>query len=546
MKRLWILLLILLLSCGEEKRFEGPAPSGGSEWYKEVVFYQIFPRSFKDSNGDGIGDLKGITEKLDYLEELGIGGIWLNPVFPSPYKDSGYDVSDYYGINPDYGDMKDFEELLHEAHRRNIRIFLDGVFNHTSDQHEWFKESRKSRESPKRNWYIWSDTPYFSCNDIFVMPGTFGSKRWTYDAETDQYYFHQFLKEQPDLNFWNEEVQNAIINVVRFWLEKGVDGFRLDVPHSYFEEPWNNLCLHRDETHKFLKKLREVLDEYKGRAMIGEVWGLPAQINRYLGDGKDELHMIFNFVLTFALYSSVLFGGKEFVEWVLDETFLSFPEGGWQGVAIGNHDIPRSYSIVGEDDEKAKTLAFLQMTLPGTPFVYYGEEIGIKNGEKMVVDWRDIARTPMQWNDDEFGGFSSKNPWLPLSENYRIKNYEGERKDPDSLYNFYKKLIRMRNSLPQLRKRGYIPVNTQKSGIFAYFRGEGEDWVLVIANLSFFDEIIKIDLRSSPWEKVRGKVVNVFTHEKFPEITDKNFSAYQIYVPGYFRGVFVVEKNKKY
>jgi alpha-glucosidase len=543
MKKLWVLFLIFL-SCAEEKRFDEGAPSQGPEWYKEVVFYQIFPRSFMDSDGDGIGDLKGIIEKLDYLEELGIGGVWLNPIFPSPYKDSGYDVSDYYGINPDYGDMEDFEELLNEAHKRNIKVFLDGVFNHTSDQHEWFKESRKSRDSPKRNWYIWADNPYFFCKDIFVMPGTFGGERWTYDAQTKQYYFHQFLKEQPDLNFWNEEVQNAIIDVVKFWLEKGVDGFRLDVPHSYFEEPWKNLCLHRDETHEFLKKLRKVFDEYDGRAMIGEVWGLPSQINRYLGDGNDELHMIFNFVLTFALYSSVLFGGKEFVEEVLDETFLSFPDGGWQGVVIGNHDIPRSYSIVGEDDEKAKNLAFLQMTLPGTPFVYYGEEIGIKNGEDkdIVVDWRDIARTPMQWNGGENAGFSTKKPWLSPSGNYKIKNYESEKKDDQSLYNFYKKLIRMRNSLPQLRKRGYIPVDTKESGIFAYFRGEGDNWVLVILNLSFFDKMIRIDLRGSPWKEIRGNVLDVFNNEKLPDITDKNFSSYQIYVPRKYRGILLPEK----
>lgn len=534
-----IFFLIILLSCAEgEKRFDSGAPSQGPEWYKEVVFYQIFPRSFMDSDGDGLGDLKGIIEKLDYLEELGIGGIWMNPIFPSPYKDSGYDVADYNGINPDYGDMNDFKELLDEAHRRNIKIFLDGVFNHTSNEHEWFKESR-NKNSPKSNWYIWTDEPYFICKDILDV-GTFGVERWTYDRERGQYYFHQFLPAQPDLNFWNEDVQNAILDVVRYWLDMGVDGFRLDVPHSFFEDPLNNFCLHRDETHNFLKRLRRVFDEYEGRAMIGEVWGLPFQINRYVG--KDELHMVFNFVLTFALYSSLLFGGKEFVNDVIYETFLSFHKGGWQGIAVGNHDLPRSYSILGENDQKAKNLAFLQMTLPGTPFVYYGEEIGIKNGKDVVIDWRDCARTPMQWNDDENGGFSKEKPWISLSENYKVKNLESEKRNPSSLYNFYKKIIRMRNSLPALRKGGYIPIDTKKSGIYGYFRGEGDEWVLVLINLSLFDERIKIDLKETPWEKKRGKLLDIFNNEKLPEITDKNISSYALYLPRNFRGLIILEK----
>ncbi len=539
MKR-FLFLLVIFLSCAEEKKFDKKAPSGLPEWFKEVVFYQIFPRSFMDSDGDGIGDLRGIIERLDYLEDLGIGGIWLNPIYPSPYKDSGYDIADYYGINPDYGDMKDFEDLLYEAHRRNIKIFLDGVFNHTSDQHPWFLESRSNRENPKRNWYVWSDSPYFNCNDIIVMPGTFGGERWTYHQKTDHYYFHRFLKEQPDLNFWNEDVQNAIIDVVRFWLEKGVDGFRLDVADSYFEDLLNNLCVHRNETHEFLKKMRRVFDEYEGRAMIGEVWGLPSQINRYTGN--DELHMIFNFILTYALYSSALFGGKEFVDNVLHETFLSFPEGGWQGIVIGNHDIPRSYSIMGENDERAKNLAFLQMTLPSTPFVYYGEEIGINNGKDVVVDWRDIARTPMQWNDKENAGFSSKKPWIPPSGNYKIKNVESERKAPSSLYNFYRKLIRTRNAIQPLRKRGYISVDTKDNGVFAYFRGEEDDWVLVILNLSFFDKIIKIDLTGTPWEKKRGEVLDAFNDEKVLALTEENFTSYSIYMPVNQRRILILEK----
>lgn len=530
-------MFLLFLSCGKKEEFGSNAPAINGEWYREVVFYQIYPRSFMDSDGDGIGDLKGITSRLDYLEDLGIGGIWLNPVYPSPLVDLGYDVSDYKNIHPDLGTMIDFENLLKEAHKRNIKIFIDGVFNHTSEEHEWFKESRGRKDNPKRNWYIWAPVPYFDCRDILTIPGTFPPERWTYDALTGEYYFHRFYSGMPDLNYKNPEVQEAILDVIRFWLEKGVDGFRLDVADSYVEDEGKSLCMHQEGTHQFLKRMREVFDEYEGRAMIGEVWGFPSEINKYLGNGKDELHMIFNFILTFALYSSVLFGGKDFVEEVLEETYLSFPEGGWQGIVVGNHDLPRSYSIMGENEEKSKTLAFLQMTLPGTPFIYYGEEVGIKNGREIVVDWRDSARTPMHWNDEENGGFTRGKPWIGMSDNFREKNVEKEKRDKDSLYNFYRKLIRMRNAVPEMRKAGFIPVETGDGNVYAYFRGEGRDWVLILINLSFNAREIKIDLRTTPWRDLRGALHDIWNNEELPPVKEENSSSYRIYLPANYRGI---------
>lgn len=518
-KKILIFLLIVstgFFGCEKSKEiYDSKAPKIDSpEWYKEVVFYQIYPRSFKDSDGDGIGDLKGIIEELDYLEDLGVGGIWLNPIYPSPLVDLGYDVSDYKNIHPDLGTMSDFLTLLDEAHKRNIRVFIDGVFNHTSDEHEWFIASR-NREPSKVDWYIWAPQPYFDCRDVPYIPGAFSPSRWTRDPVRGEFYFHRFYSRMPDLNYKNSQVQEAILDVMKFWLDKGVDGFRLDVADSYFEDELNSLCLHQKETHEFLKKMRELFNRYENRAMVGEVWGLPSKINEYLGNGNDELHMIFNFFLYFPLAGGALLGGGEMIYSFLEQTYMKFPPGGWHAIVLGNHDLPRIFWLLGEDINKAKIAAFLQMTLPGTPFIYYGDEIGMTNGQNIVVDRRDGARTPMQWNCSENGGFTEGRPWLSLSPNYRTNCVEREKEEEDSLYNFYRRLIRMRNALTPLRAGGFEPLKLSFPEIVAYLRFKDEnDWVMVVLNLSPRTLYITVNLKGTLIENFRGKLIDLLNDDR--------------------------------
>lgn len=512
------------------------------DWYRSVVFMEIFPRSYQDSDGDGIGDLPGLTSKLPYIADLGIGGIWLTPIYPTPFLDSGYDVADYTAINPDYGDMGDFLALLDKAHDLGVRVFLDGVFNHSSYEHEWFVESRSSRDNPKRDWYIWADEPLFDCRNPFP-PGAF-REQWTFDETTGQYYYHHFLSEMPDLNFSNPEVQEAIKDTLRFWLDLGVDGFRLDVAYLYYED--EQYCDHHPLTHQFLKEMRAVLDEYDDRAMVGEVVGLPRDIIAYLGDGSDELHMIFNFDLTYAAYPSFFLGTPFFIDLLMNATYEQYPLGGQGANFLSNHDFFRDYGLLFRNESLCKLASAMLLTLPGTPFLYYGQEIGMANGTEIVVDYRDSARTPMHWDDSTNAGFTMGEPWIRMAHNHRQNNVKLEAEDPDSLLNHYKRMIRLRNETEVLNMGDFNTVPTGSLSTYAYFRSTDNDSILVVLNFSKSPAAFSLDLRNTPWHGRAGPVLDLFSRQYFTDLDEENFKKYPITLSGYGFAVLMVIENSDY
>lgn len=486
-------------------------------WWKTGVIYEIYPRSFKDANGDGVGDLRGIIAMLDYLNDgtpqsLGVDAIWITPFYPSPFFDFGYDVMDYCGIDPLFGTMEDFEELVREAHQRNIRIVIDLVYNHSSHLHPWFQESRKSKDNPKRDWYIWRD-PAPNGKRPNNWQAVFGGSAWTWDAATEQYYLHSFLQEQPDLNWRNPEVQKALFDIICFWMEKGVDGFRLDVINLIFKDaefPSNPACFGRrpyemqrhihdrnqPEAHTALKAMRSLVDRYGEKMLVGEI-----NLDRdedgttaasFYGGANDELHLAFNFEFLECPWQASAFKAA------VERWECSLPEGGWPNYVLSNHDYPRHYSryAKGEETEaRARLAALMLFTLRGTPFLYYGEEIGMRNVR--VPRWRfqdpvgkrywpfhpgrDEERTPMQWTGGEQAGFSTQNPWLPLPRDYTLRNVKAQEQDPDSLLNFYKKLIWLRKRTPTLLTGSYKTLSELPDDIFGYIReGEGERYLTLL------------------------------------------------------------------
>ncbi|MGQ9630371.1 MAG: glycoside hydrolase family 13 protein [bacterium] len=491
------------------ERFEG-------SWWREGVIYEIYPRSFADSNGDGVGDLPGLIGKLDYLNDgtpnsLGIDAIWLTPIYPSPLYDFGYDIKDYRDIDPIYGSLRDFDRLVAECHRRGIRVIMDLVMNHTSHEHPWFVESRSSRESPKRGWYIWRDGkgPGVPPNN---WRSVFGGPSWEWDEATRQYYYHFFLKEQPDLNWRNPEVFEAMSEVVRFWLDRGVDGFRLDAINFLFEDPdlrdnppkFGLRAFNRQEhiydanlpeTHDVLKKLRGITDEYPERMMVGEVYVFdPKEAAKYYGDG-DELHLAFNFEFLRNRWGASGFR-RSVAAW---EEALS--EVGYPTYVLSNHDQPRHYSRYsrgGKPDARAKVAAALLLTLRGTPFLYYGEEIGMRNvriPKSQLKDpvgvryWplsvgRDPERTPMQWSGEAGAGFTKGTPWLPIAPDFRERNVASQSADPNSLLNFYRKLIWLRKRTPALLRGNYRCLDSENPDCFSFLRADGNQRVLVSLNFS--------------------------------------------------------------
>jgi len=489
----------------------GKKQENKSLWWKNGVIYQIYPRSFQDSNNDGIGDLKGITSRLDYLQWLGIDCIWLSPIFPSPMTDFGYDISDYQGIHPLFGTMEDFDELLLQVHQRNMKLLLDLVPNHTSDQHPWFLESRSSRNNPKRDWYIWHDG-----KEDGELPSNwlsvFGGHAWEWDELTVQYYYHAFLKSQPDLNWRNPEVQKAMLDVMRFWLDKGIDGFRVDVmwhmikdaelrdnpvsPDSVFNSEdliYDYLIptytTDQPEVHDIVKMMRKVMDDYNEKVLIGEIYLPVKELVAYYGQKEDEAHLPFNFQLL------TLPWDPQQIAAVINEYEGVLPEGGWPNWVLGNHDKTRISSRVGRS--QARVAALLLLTLRGTPTVYYGDEIGMRDVPipiHEVVDpqglnmpdlniSRDPARTPMQWSDKDFAGFSLYKPWLRLPDDFRRVNVENQKTDPYSMLSFYKKLLQIRRREPALHIGNYIPVYADKQMI-AYMRKFENDRFLIVLNLS--------------------------------------------------------------
>ncbi|MCX6248649.1 MAG: alpha-glucosidase [Bacteroidetes bacterium] len=489
-------------------------------WWKHGVFYHIYPRSFYDSNNDGIGDIRGIIRKLEYLSELGISAIWISPLYQSPMHDFGYDISDYRTIDPVFGDLEDFRSLLREAHERGIRIIMDLVMNHTSVEHPWFIESCSSRDNPKRDWYIWRDGLFRGKPNNWRS--AFGSSAWEYDKPTGQYYLHSFLKEMPDLNWRNKELRNTYFKEVRFWLDLGVDGFRLDVINMivkdkkfrnnplFFGIPWIQKHVYtrnRPKSIRITHLLRKLLDEYVDRMCVGEIYSLPpgdpARSAGYLGSGDDAINLAFDFSLMFQPWNA------RKVCACLTTWYDHIPVNGWACNVLSNHDLFRSNSRFGKKKnfyEKSKLLAVLLLTVKGTPFIYYGEEIGMTNGrltKKQIVDplgkkfWplfkgRDRARTPMQWTPGKNAGFSEASPWLPVNPEFPELNVETESSDPASLLNLYRQLIRLRNETETLQSGDWVPLIKGGNGILAFLRILGDDSVLVLLN--FRNKISKIFL----------------------------------------------------
>lgn len=493
------------------------------KWWQEGIIYQIYPRSFADSNGDGFGDIPGITSRLDYLADLGVDAVWLSPIYPSPDADFGYDVADHIAIDHRYGSMEDFDKFCSRAHKLGIRVILDMVMNHTSDQHEWFKESRSSINHPKRNWFIWMN-PTEKGGVPNNWQSSFGGSAWEYDNQSGQYYLHSFLKEQPDVNWRNPDLRKAQLDVFRFWLEKGVDGFRLDVFNAYFKDAKfrNNpgkfglrsfdrqehlYDINQPEMMDFLNEFRALLDEYPDRYAVGETYVTSIQ-NTIQYTGKDKLHTAFSFDY---FGSEISFPWN--AEFIKERTALRdslFAENEvYPTTVFSNHDKPRAagrtankWRNKGEDDYQALLAMTLLLTLKGTPFMYYGEEIGMRDiqlGRSEIMDppgkkyWpvykgRDGCRSPMQWDETEYAGFSNHKPWLKIHPDYLHRNVNSQKKDPGSIYNFTKKLISIRRTKDALRRGTYRCFYRSDTGVLAYERkyifGEISQRIIIYLNFS--------------------------------------------------------------
>ncbi len=530
------ILLLVLTSLGVEAQ---TSSSTDAPWWKHAVLYEIYPRSFADSNNDGIGDLQGITSKLTYLKDLGIDAIWISPCYPSPQKDFGYDVSDYENIDPMYGTLADFDVLEQKARQDHIRIIMDFVLNHTSDQHKWFLDSRSSKTSAHRDWYIWRDGkgPGKPPNNWI---SDFGGPAWTFDEKTGQYYYHYFEAAQPDLNWRNPAVKDAMFDVTRFWYRHGVAGFRLDAVDTLFEDPQlrDNPVLpgksefgdpemtnkYNDklaENHEVLRQLRTVADQ-NDAVLVGETWtDNIGELKEYYGAHDDELQLPMDFMFTTV---NVLSAAKFRTQIALEESSKE-----WPVYVISNHDMERSYNRFGDgkhNDQIAKVMAGMYLTLRGTPIMYYGEELGMENNDPKrkedvkdplgVSGWpqnkgRDGERTPMQWDNTQNAGFTSGTPWLPVPDSYKTHNVASESKDPNSVLNFYKRLLALRRASEALLDGRYISLNQNDPNVLAYLRdykgNGGEETVLVVLNMSANDESVQLDLASTGVRAVKREAL---------------------------------------
>ena len=493
-------------------------------WWKNAVVYQIYPKSFQDSNGDGIGDIQGIISRLDYLEELGIDAVWISPMYCSPQDDNGYDISDYQDIDPMFGSLDDMEELIEKAKEKNIRIIMDLVLNHTSDEHRWFLEAKKSKDNPYHDYYVWRDgVEGVYPND---MKATFGGPAWEWVPELQQYYFHQFSVKQPDLNWENPKVRREIYDMILWWMEKGAGGFRLDVIDQIAKEPEKKITNNGPRLHEFLQEMSRETFQKGDLITVGEAWGATPEIAKlYSNPDGSEFSMVFQFEHMVLDQQE----GKE--KWDLAPLpFVRLKRclakwqtelcgKGWNSLFMDNHDLPRIVSRWGDDGkyrrESAKMLATVLHGMQGTPYVYQGEELGMTNvkfpdissyedietinmyRERLEAGYakedimcsiyaksRDNARTPMQWSGDENAGFTTGTPWIALNPNYREINADSERKDPDSVYNFYRRLIRLRKEYPVFVNGKFELLLPDDEQIFAYTRTDGENQMLVIANFT--------------------------------------------------------------
>ncbi len=414
---------------------------GTPDWYRHAIFYEVDVRSFSDSNGDGIGDLKGLQSRLSYLKELGVDALWLMPVMPSPFKDSGYDVADYDAIAKEYGTLADFDALVAAAHGLGIRVFMDLVLNHTSDAHAWFQDSKTSKTNPHADYYVWSDTAGRADIGCGTYGSQFGSSAWTLAPERNQYYFHRFYPGQPDLNYKSPEVVKATLDAAKFWMDRSVDGFRCDVIGLLVETAQG--CDMVPETVAYIKQLRALLDGYKDRAMVAESTNFSTTL-AYYGSGSDMFHMAFDFGYGYLWGGVMKSTSAADVVKPFQSAASQYPKGSQEALVIGSHDVARAYTSANRVQSRWQRAALLQLTMPGTPFIYYGEELALRPGTQTVVDGRDTARTPMLWDASPNHGFSTVAPWIAFGPEADSTNVEAEQKDPDSDYGFYKQLLAMR------------------------------------------------------------------------------------------------------
>ncbi len=514
-----------------EDRVKDTIQTGSDKWWKRAVIYQIYPRSFADSNGDGIGDLQGIIAKLDYLEDLGIDAIWLSPVCRSPQDDNGYDISDYQDIDPMFGTLDDMEALIREAGRHHIRIIIDLVLNHSSDEHRWFQEAKKSRENPYHDYYVWRDGVEGEApND---MRAAFGGSAWEWVPEVGQYYFHQFSVKQPDLNWENPRLRREIYDMINWWIDKGVGGFRLDVIDQIAKEPDKKITNNGPRLHEYLRELSRETFQKADLVTVGEAWGATTELAKlYSNPDNSELSMVFQF--EHICLDQI--EGKE--KWdlaplpfmKLKEVFARWQTQlcgrGWNSLFWNNHDLPRIVSRWGNDGqyrvESAKMLAILLHGLQGTPYIYQGEELGMTNVQFGIEDYHDIetlnlyrerlekgysreeimrsvyaksrdnARTPMQWNDEENAGFTQGTPWLKVNPNYTEIHAAAQVNDGDSVFACYRKLVHLRKEYPVFVDGDFRLLLEDDENIFAYTRTNKDSRLLVICN--FYDRTVSFSL----------------------------------------------------
>jgi alpha-glucosidase len=462
-------------------------------WWKRAVVYQIYPRSFCDASGDGVGDLEGIRRRLDHLEWLGVDAIWLSPFFRSPMKDYGYDVEDYCDVDPLFGDLADFDRLLAEAHARDLRVLIDWVPNHTSDRHPWFVDARRSRQSPRRDWYVWRDgTPDAPPNN---WRAAFAPEpAWTWDEATEQWYLHLFLPEQPDLNWRNPEVVTAMHDTLRFWLDRGVDGFRMDVIHCIGkdaalpdyppERAALPACVLNDDpsTHELLRGIRRVLDEYPGeRVMVGEVVLLQTdRLAPYAGE-EDALHLVFNFLPLYAAWDAAAWRGR------IDEAVEHFHgSGAWPTWVLSNHDNPRHRTRYGGSEARARAAALLLLSLRGTPFLYAGEEFGLTDAviapaQRLDPGGRDGCRAPIPWDDAAERGWASSETWLPWPPKAERRNAAAQRRDEGSIAHLYRCMLAARRASPALRSGDFAWLDAPESVLAFERRGGGDRRAMIVA-----------------------------------------------------------------
>jgi len=522
-------------------------PVADALWYKDAVIYQLHVKTFADSNGDGIGDFKGLTGKLDYLKDLGVDCLWLLPMYPSPFRDDGYDIADYCGIHPSYGTLEDFEEFLDGAHARGLRVITELVLNHTSDQHVWFKEARRSRDDPRRDWYVWSDTDerYAGVRIIFIDTER---SNWAWDPDSKQYYWHRFFSHQPDLNYDNPVVRDEMWNVMKFWLDLGVDGFRVDaVP--YLIEREGTSCENLPETHAVLKYLRARLNEhFPDRMLLAEANQWPEDVRHYFGDG-DEFHMAFHFPLMPRIFMAVRLEDRKPLVEIVERT-PDIPDTCQWGIFLRNHDeltlemvteIERAYMyeeyardpvsrinvgirrrlapLLEGDRRRIELMNGLLMSLPGSPIIYYGDEIGM--GDNVYLGDRNGVRTPMQWSGGWNAGFSSADPEQlaqPLISNalfgYQAINVESQKRTDHSLLNWTRRLINVRRSTRVFSRGSTTFLKAANHRVLTFLRTLGKEQVLVVCNLSNSAQAVELDLRS-----LAGALpIEMFGKSLFPRI----------------------------